>query len=63
MGCRGMMAFSGCQLDYICNELQYRNEGHTSDLDLEAGRQRLVSKILQVLTNYNESNTAANKII
>jgi hypothetical protein len=33
------MAISGCQLDYIWNELQFRNGMHTCDPDLEAGRQ------------------------
>jgi hypothetical protein len=30
------MAIPGCQLDYIQNELQFRNRGHTCDPDLEA---------------------------
>ena len=33
------MAIPGCQLDYIWNELQSRNEGHTCDPDLETGKQ------------------------
>ena len=33
------MAIPSCQLDYIWNELQFRNGGHTRDPDLEAGRQ------------------------
>ena len=34
------MAIPDCQLDYIWNELQSRNGGHTRDPDLEAGRHR-----------------------
>jgi hypothetical protein len=33
-----VMALPGCQLDYIWNELQSRNGGHTCDPDLGAGR-------------------------
>ena len=36
---RIVMATPGCQLDYLWNELQFRNGGHTCDPDLEAGRQ------------------------
>ena len=39
-------AIPGCQLDYIWNELQSRNGGHTCDPDLEAGRHRLLTWIL-----------------
>jgi|UPI00001F7C3D hypothetical protein len=31
-----VMTILGCQFDYIWNELQSRNEGHTCDPDLEA---------------------------
>ena len=31
-----VVAIPGCQLDYIWNELQSRNGGHTCDPDLEA---------------------------
>ena len=41
-----VMAILGCQLDYIWNELQSRNGGHTCDPDLEAGRFRLLTWIL-----------------
>jgi hypothetical protein len=41
-----VMAIPGCQLDYIWNELQYRNGGHSCDPDLEAGRHRLLTQIL-----------------
>ena len=37
------MAISGCQLDYIWNELQSRSGGHTCDPDLEAESQRLLT--------------------
>jgi hypothetical protein len=33
-----VVAIPGCQLDYIWNELQSRNGGHTCDPDLEAGK-------------------------
>ena len=36
----------GCQLDYIWNELQSRNGGHTCDLDCKSGRYRLLTQIL-----------------
>ena len=32
----GVMAIPNCQLDYIWNEQQPRNGGHTCDADLEA---------------------------
>jgi hypothetical protein len=41
-----VIAIPGCQLDYIWNELQSRNRGHTCDPDLEAGRHRLLTQIL-----------------
>lgn len=34
-----VVAVSSCQPDYIWNELQSRNGGHTCDPDLEAGGQ------------------------
>ena len=37
-----MMAISGCQLDYMWTEVQYRNGGHTCDADLEGRRHRLL---------------------
>jgi hypothetical protein len=37
------MVHPGCQLDYIWNELQSRNGWHSSDLNLESGRNRLLS--------------------
>ena len=40
------MAISGCQLDYIWNEVQYRNWGHNCDADLEGRRHRLLKQIL-----------------
>ena len=36
------MAIISVQLDYISNELQSRNGGHTSDAGLEAGKQRIL---------------------
>ena len=33
-----VMAIPGCQLDYIWNELQSRNGGHTCDPDLKSRR-------------------------
>lgn len=33
-----VMDIAGCQLDYISNELQSRNEENTCDSDPEAGR-------------------------
>ena len=36
------MAIINVQLDYISNELQSRNGGHTSDPGLEAGKQRIL---------------------
>ena len=41
-----MMVIPGCHLDYIWNELQPRNGGHTHNTDLEAGRHRLLTQIL-----------------
>lgn len=41
------MAILGCQLDYIWNELQSRKGGHTWDLDLEAGRHRVLIWMLR----------------
>ena len=41
------MAILGCQLDYIWNELQSRNGGHTCDPDLEAGRHKLLTPDLK----------------
>ena len=40
------MAILGCHLDYVWNELQSRNGGHTCNTDLEAGRHRLLNWIL-----------------
>jgi hypothetical protein len=37
------MAIPGCQLDFIWNELQPRNGGHTCDIDLKAGRHRFLT--------------------
>jgi hypothetical protein len=37
-----VMAIPSCQLDYIWNELQSRNGGHTYNPDLEAGRHGLL---------------------
>ena len=44
---RSVVAIPDCQLDYIWNELQSRNGGHTCDADLEAGRHRLLIQILR----------------
>ena len=41
-----VMTIPGCHLDYIWNELQSRNGGHTYDPDLEAERHRLLTQIL-----------------
>jgi hypothetical protein len=38
-----VMAIPGCHLDYIWNELQSRNGGHTCDPDLKAVRHRLLT--------------------
>ena len=43
---KGVMDIPSCQLDYICNELQSRNEGYTCDTDLEAGRHKLLTEML-----------------
>jgi predicted HTH domain antitoxin len=42
----GVVAISGCQLDYIWNELQSRIERLTHDLNLEAGRYNFLIWIL-----------------
>ena len=42
-----MMAISGCQLDYMWTEVQYRNRGHNCDADLEGRRHRLLKKNLE----------------
>jgi hypothetical protein len=34
-----VMAIPACELDYIWNEVQSRNGGHTCNSDLEVGRQ------------------------
>jgi hypothetical protein len=39
-----VMAIPGCQLDYIWNELKFRNGGHTCDP--EAERLKLLTQIL-----------------
>lgn len=38
-----VMTIPGCQLDYIWDELQSRNRGHTCDLSLEAERHSLLT--------------------
>jgi hypothetical protein len=43
---RNVMALPGGRLDYIWNELQSRNGGHTCDSELEAGRYRLLTRVL-----------------
>lgn len=42
------MAIISCQLEYICNELHYRNGGHTSALDPETESHR---PLVQTLGN------------
>ena len=39
----GVVAISGCQLDYIWNELQSRIERLTCDPDLEARRHKFLT--------------------
>ena len=41
-----LKAIPTCQLDFIQNQLQTRNRGHTCDPDLEAGRHGLLIQIL-----------------
>jgi hypothetical protein len=41
-----MMAIPSFRLDYILNELQSRNGGHTCDPDLETGRHVFLTRIL-----------------
>ena len=48
-----VMATPGCPLDYIYNELQSRNGGHTCDPDLEAG---IYSVLIQILRNSGPEN-------
>jgi hypothetical protein len=41
-----VMAFPGCHLDYVCNELRSRIGRHICDPDLEAGRLKFLTWIL-----------------
>ena len=38
-------AIPGCLLGFIWNELHFRNDRHTCDPDLEAGRHRILTKV------------------
>jgi hypothetical protein len=41
-----VMTIPSCQLDYLWNELQPSNGGHTCDPDIEVGRHRHLIQIL-----------------
>ena len=52
-----VMAIPSWQPDYIWNELQSRNGGHSCDSDIEVGRHKLLIKILM----WDDINILYNK--